>query len=439
MKLILFILGLFAANLSFSQEPARKGWIGVNGGFSERGMAVDTVVPGSSMDKMGLRKGDTIIQLNGRQVGDAASFNTVAGGVRTGDKLSVKYRRGGKTHDKNGSAVMRPYDTMAGAEVIYGWAQMEGCRLRTIVRKPKGNNKLPLVLFIPGYNCGSVENFGQGSYGKLIATWLRAGFGVVTIEKSGLGDSYGCIPCMEADLVADIKAFEVGYRYMESLPYADKDNLFIFGHSMGGVIAPLIAGKHHPKGVIAFATVYRPWSEFLLEMHRVQWPLDGKSYAETEDRLRGIQKIYYEFFRLKRSPAELYENPEYKDLVASELEYKPGVTNMWGRHWRFWQQIDSLDLARSWGNVNAKVLSVFGGADFVACSELEHQLIVRTVNSTHPGNAEHITIPDVDHLIIRNPDRPSAHKHFMDAAYKKENFHQGFADTLTAWMRKVMK
>lgn len=254
-----------------------------------------------------------------------------------------------------------------------------------------------------------------------------------------MGDSYGCIPCSETDLVSDIKVFDAGYQYMKTLPYVDKNNLFIWGHSMGGVIAPVIAEKHQPKGVIAFATVFRPWSEFLLEMHRVQWPLDGKSYIETEDRTRLIQKVYYEFFVLKKSPAELYKNPEYKDIVASELEYKDGKVDMWGRHWRFWQQIDSLNLARSWSNVGSKVLSIFGGADFVACSELEHELIVRTVNSTHPGNAQHITIPDVDHLIIRNPDWPSAHKHFMDASYKKEHFHQGFADATVKWMKELMK
>ncbi|MCD6064052.1 MAG: hypothetical protein K0R82_1963 [Flavipsychrobacter sp.] len=439
MKLLFhFILLLLVCDVAAAQEPVRKAWIGANGSFSAQGMAVDTTTPGSTMYNLGLRKGDTIIELNRQTVIDMQGYNSIAGAIRTGEQLTVKYKRGNKISEKKASAAMKPYDILANGDVVYNWAQMGECKLRTIVRKPKGNGKMPAILFIPGYNCGSVEGYGQGSYGKLINTWIANGFAVVTIEKTGLGDSYGCIPCMDADLATDMQVFETGYRFMEELPYADKNNLFIFGHSMGGVIAPIVAEKHSPRGVIAFATVYRPWSEFLLEMHRVQWPLDGKSYAETEDRARLIQKVYYEY-RLKKSPAELYENPEYKDIVASELEYKPGTRHMWGRHWRFWQQLDSVDLARSWSNVNAKVLSVFGEADFVACSELEHQLIVRTVNSTHPGYAEHINIADVDHLMIRNPDWPSAHKHFMDAAYKKDNFHQGFADRLTSWMKGVMQ
>ena len=108
------------------------------------------------------------------------------------------------------------------------------------------------------------------------------------------------------------------------------------------------------------------------------------------------------------------------------------------RHWRFWQQLDSVDLARSWSAVNAKVLSLFGGTDYIACSELEHQLIERTVNAAHPGNATFLRIPDVDHLISQNPDWKSSQKHIGDIAYRNTHFHQGLADSTVKWMRNVM-
>lgn len=439
MRYIAFFLLLLTTISTNAQEPPRKAVMGAYGKFSENGMAVDSVAPATTLAAVGLRKGDTIKQLNNVTITAAASYNTTAGNIRTGDNVTVSYKRAGKLQTKTTKALMRPFDKLEAAEVVYGWAKMNNCSLRTIVRKPQGSGKFPAVLLVPGYNCGSVENYSQGSYGKLIDTWIKAGFAVVTIEKSGMGDSYNCLPCSEADLATDAKSFDIGYSYMESLPYVDKENMFIWGHSMGGVIAPLIAEKHTPRGVIAFATVFRPWSEFLIEMHRVQWPLDGKSYAETEDRARAMQKIYYEYFRLKKSPEQLYQNPEYRDLVVSELEYKKGDNDMWGRHWRFWQQLDSVDLARSWANVKAPVLSIFGGADWIACSELEHELIVRTVNSTHPGNATHVNIPDVDHLIIQNPDWKTAHKNFSDVAYRNTHFHQGFANITVQWMKSVMK
>ena len=90
-------------------------------------------------------------------------------------------------------------------------------------------------------------------------------------------------------------------------------------------------------------------------------------------------------------------------------------------------------------NFSLLISSIFGGADWIACSELEHELIVRTVNSTHPGNATHVNIPDVDHLIIQNPDWKTAHKNFSDVAYRNTHFHQGFANITVQWMKSVMK
>jgi alpha-beta hydrolase superfamily lysophospholipase len=435
---LVFIAIILSAS-SLAQELPRKALLGAYGKITSRGMAVDSVVPNGTYQSFGLKKGDTLLAIDKREIKDPADYNKYAASIRSGAAVAISYKRKGKVLSKTGKAIARPFDTRPDGEVIYDWVSLGSCKLRTIVRKPKGGAKMPAVLLIPGYTCSSVETYGGGFSGKLIDTWVRAGFAVVTIEKTGLGDSHGCIDCLDADLATDIGVFDAGYKYMQSLPYADKQNLFIWGHSMGGVIAPIVAERYDPRGVIAFATVFRPWSEFLLEMHRVQAPLDGKTFAETEDFVRLMQKVYYEYFRLKKSPAELYQNPEYKDIVASELEYKPGNEYMWGRHWRFWRQLDSVDLARSWSNVNAKVLSAFGGADYIACSRLEHELIVRTVNAAHPGNADYLEVPDVDHLITRNPDWVTAHKNIGNAAYREANFHQGFADQVTEWMKKAMQ
>lgn len=437
MKKLLLLLCILYAYTLHAQEPARKAFIGITGRYTANGIVADSIVPNSTLYKAGIQKGDTVKSINQQAITTAVGLNNATSGIRAGDKVSVTYSRAGKQKTKTVSAVMRPYETSDIAEVMYDWVAYKDCRLRTIARKPKGQTNVPCILLIPGYNCGSVENFSIGIYKNLMNEWIKAGYAVVTIEKSGLGDSYNCIPCSEVDLVTDIEVFDAGYKYMESLAFADKNRLFIWGHSMGGVIAPEIARKHKPKGVIVFATVFRPWSEFLLEMHRVQYPLDGKSYAETETAVRGMQKIYYEFFRLKKSPAELYNIPEYRELVKTELEYKEGDNNMWGRHWRFWQQIDSLDLAAGWTAVECPVLSIFGGADYIACSALEHQLIERTVNAAHPGNCTNITIPDIDHLIVQQPDWKTAHKNFADKAYRESHFHYGFTKATIDWMNKM--
>ena len=345
----LFILFLFFSLNVAAQEPPRKAMMGLVAKPVANGIIADSIVATGTFAALHLQKGDVLTELNGNRITSMEAYGKIVTQIRTGDKVETKFIRNQQNMSATGKAVMRLYEQSDIADVQYDWVKFRNGYLRTITRKPKGKTNCAAILLIPGYGCGSIENY-MGSYnGRIITEWVKAGYAVVTIEKSGMGDSYNCLPCTEVDLATDIESFDAGYNYMEQLPFTDKNNLFIWGHSMGGIIVPEVAKRHHPKGVMVFGTTFRPWSEFLLEMHRVQKPLlENQTYLQTEEFVRKIQKIYYEFFVLKKTREQLLQNPEYKDLVVSELEYKEGSNNMWGRHWAFWPQIDSLNLAQSW-------------------------------------------------------------------------------------------
>ncbi|MGH2666577.1 alpha/beta fold hydrolase [Flavobacterium sp.] len=430
------LYGQSAVPVETNQEPQRKAFIGLLGKPSEQGFTVDSVAPNSTMWKLKIKKGDVIKSINGNPTTTFELYAAAANQIRANDKVIVAYVRENKTATTSAKAIIKPLETSATADVIYDWVKFKNGYLRTLTRKPKGKDLVPCILLIPGYGCGSIENYSKSYNGKLIDEWLKNGFAVVTIEKSGMGDSFDCEPCTEVDLQTDIESFDVGYRYMEQLSFADKSKLFIWGHSMGGTIAPEVAKRHHPKGVMIFGSVFRPWSEFLLEMHRVQKPLlEHLTYQQTEDFTRKIQKIYYEFFVLKKSPEELSHNPEYKDLVVSELNYKAGSTNMWGRSWKFWQQLDSLDLAKSWQEVNCPVLILHGGTDYEQCSLVEPMLTQKTINEKHANSATWITISDLDHFMMKSKDWPEAVKNFNEQQYAKGNFNPKIAEETIKWLK----
>lgn len=363
-------------------------------------------------------------------------YGRAVSNIRAGEMLSVKFRHEGNEMNSSINAVMRPYEQSTIADVQYDWVRFRNGFLRAITRKPKEKKNCPAILLIPGYGCGSIENYMSSYNGKLLTEWLKAGYAVVTIEKSGLGDSYNCVPCTEVDLATDIESFDAGYTYMEGLPFVDKNRLYIWGHSMGGVIAPEVAKRHTPKGVMVFGTTFRPWSEFLLEMHRIQKPLlENLTFLQTEDFLRKIQKIYYEFFVLRKSREALLKNPEYKDLVISELGYKEGSNDMWGRHWTFWPQIDSLNLAQSWQLVSCPVLVLHGEADYESCSIVEPQLITRTVGEKHPGNATMVVVPELDHFMMNSKSWEEARDNFKKQLYNKGNFNIRIAEETIKWLK----
>ncbi len=421
---------------AMAQMPPRKAIMGILVKPGGGNIIADSVLAGSTADALHLQKGDIITMLNGTAINSVDTYNIAASAIRAGDKTTISYVRSNMPKQASAVAVMRPYEVSAIADVQYDWVKFRDGYLRTITRKPKGSNNVPAILLIPGYGCGSIENYMSSYNGKLLTEWIKAGYAVITIEKSGMGDSYNCVPCTEVDLTTDIESFDAGYNYMEQLPFVDKRKLYIWGHSMGGVIAPEVAKRHHPKGVMVFGTTFRPWSEFLLEMHRVQKPLlEKQSYIQTEDFLRTIQKIYYEFFVLKKTREELLQNPAYKDLVVSELGYKEGSNDMWGRSWIFWPQIDSLNLAKSWEALDCPVLVLHGAADYESCSILEPELITRTVNEAHAGNATMMVIPELDHFMMKSRNWEEARDNFNSQQYAKGNFNTGIATATVNWLK----
>ncbi|MGC4101059.1 alpha/beta hydrolase family protein [Ferruginibacter sp.] len=435
MRILLIVAVCFSLGAA-AQTPPRKAVMGIVPKPVSNGILVDSVVASTTSAALGLQKGDILTNVNGAAISSTDTYSKAVAGIRTGDKVTVQYIRNNKTLSANANAVMRPYEKSDIADVQYDWVKFRNGYLRAITRKPKGKTGLPAILLIPGYGCGSVENYMSSYNGKILTEWLKAGYAVVTIEKSGLGDSYNCVPCSEVDLATDIESFDAGYNYMEQLPFVDKSRLYIWGHSMGGIIAPEIAKRHQPKGVMVFGTTFRPWSEFLLEMHRIQKPLlEKQTYLQTEDFMRTIQKIYYEFFILKKTREELLKNPQYKDLVVSELGYKEGSNDMWGRHWAFWPQIDSLNLAQSWEKISCPVLILHGAADYESCSIVEPQLITRTVNEGHPGNATMEVIPELDHFMMKSKNWEEARDNFNTQQYAKGNFNYAIAEATVNWLK----
>jgi serine protease Do/serine protease DegQ len=63
----------------------------------QRGAVVTEITPGSPADKAGLRSGDVILSVNGRDIGSAAEMRNVVGLLRVGQTVEIRINRGGKS------------------------------------------------------------------------------------------------------------------------------------------------------------------------------------------------------------------------------------------------------------------------------------------------------------------------------------------------------
>ncbi|MFA7618974.1 MAG: DegQ family serine endoprotease [Thiohalomonadaceae bacterium] len=63
----------------------------------QRGAVVTEITPGSPADKAGLRSGDVILSVNGRNIGSAAELRNAVGLLRVGQKVEIHVNRNGKS------------------------------------------------------------------------------------------------------------------------------------------------------------------------------------------------------------------------------------------------------------------------------------------------------------------------------------------------------
>ncbi|MEM9024047.1 MAG: alpha/beta hydrolase, partial [Bacteroidota bacterium] len=302
--------------------------------------------------------------------------------------------------------------------------------------RPNEGTNHPAILFVPGYNCFSMDNLPEGFvYQRIIQGYLDAGFVVHRIEKSGMGDNLNTPSCFETGFKLEMDVFRAGMESMGALEGVDSENLFIFGHSLGGCIAPILAEEFQPKGVIVYGTVHTAWYEYLLRMLSVQNPLFGLEYAEHSHDMRHYHELLYRHYVQKESIEALAtENPDFLRILQRDFQYQGGE-QLFARHTSFWQELNDEDLISAWKNTESYVLSIYGEADIEALDAWSHQEIANIVNQYHPGRAEFRLLENTTHGMVSVKSREHAVEVARDFQYNSQHFNPEFLEITIAWMQ----
>ncbi|MFM7767462.1 MAG: PDZ domain-containing protein, partial [Bacteroidota bacterium] len=244
-----------------------------------------------------LRQDDLIVAIGNQSFQSTDEFMEHFLKYKPGQLVKLKVIREKKSISLQAKALARPYETDDNANVIYDEADYKGGQLRVIINKPFMVEKMPAMMFIPGYTCSSIDELtSDHPYKRIIDAYVDAGYVTLRIEKSGLGDSKNTPPCSSCDLMDEIENFEVGLKKLKSLSYVDTNRIIMVGHSMGGIIAPAISSKHPVAGVIVYGTTAKSWFEYQLEMYRVQNALAGMNPIEVEKSVVEQYDLNYRYF-----------------------------------------------------------------------------------------------------------------------------------------------
>jgi photosystem II stability/assembly factor-like uncharacterized protein/dienelactone hydrolase len=403
------------------------------------GCKVQQVVRGTSV-ALQLQERDLILKIGNSMFSSTEEFIRLFMEYSPDQEVKLSVLRGKKSIVLKAKAVARPYETDDNATVIYDEANYKGGQLRVIINKPFIENKMPAMLFIPGYTCSSIDGLtNDHPYKRIVDAYVDAGYVTLRIEKSGLGDSKNTPPCEDCDLLDEIENFEAGLKKLKTLPYVDTNQIIIVGHSMGGIIAPAISAKNQVAGVVVYGTTAKSWFEYQIEMYRVQNALAGMNPIEVEQSVLDQYDLNYRYFVKKEKLEDLAKDPEADSVLRTSWEYD-GKGKIYSRNAEYWRQIQDYPHLENWKNTTAKVLVQFGESDFQAFSKDDHQQIVNTVNFFHPGNATLMTYPSTDHYFAKSGTMQEAYNKFANGQIQQlfDEYNNEVGLSAVQWSNEVL-
>ncbi|MCD4833088.1 MAG: PDZ domain-containing protein [Bacteroidales bacterium] len=449
MKTILSIIALiFLFQISSSQELKRRAYLGVYGTEItdsvadiyniNSGISIDSLKNTKLAKKHKLLPTDIILSINGNDVKTMHDLKHQVSLSSGGDKVNYRIIRKGKIKEITGIYPAFPYEKSETHEIIYDNFKFDSGQIRVIVDKPKKQGKLPAILFIQGYTCSSIDNVGnKHPYIQLVKGLCDKGYVVMRIEKPGIGDCSNISKCNDIGFKTETEAFLKGLQKLKSYDFVDTSQVFIWGHSLGGIVAPIIANQEKVNGVIVYGTTLKPWREYLIEMFRVQNPLLGVDYVENENNMLDYHKIIHALFIDKNKPSLIAKDTALS-IIFKELMFYDGEERIWGRNYKAFIEIDDYNLTKCWSKTDANVLVFWADADIEAFSKYDHETIVDVVNRYHPSKGKFIHLKNTTHAFAK----VKSMQHGIENRtwkYMTENFNKEVILKTDEWIKEVIK
>ncbi len=410
---------------------------------SIQGMLVQYVVPNGNAASAGILNNDIIISINDVLLNDFSVFTNPKVKLVEGDDAIYKILRQGKEMQFSIKLNGNPKEQADNLEFEYGSYPFDDGLIRTIISQNKESGKKPAILFVPGFTCFSQDNMSvHHPYRKLVYTLAEKGFIVMRAEKLGLGDSTNKQLCTEIDFDTEVASYRKALETLYAHPQVDKDNVFVFGHSLGGMEAPFIAKDYNVKGIIAMGITLKHWREYLMEMLRNQTPRLGVDYLQSEKDLKLYETLLYELLVNGKTPTDMISiNPEYERILQRDFGI---ITNdlFLGRNIRFSQSLNAKNTIEAWIKTDAKILSAWGETDIQVINDFSHRELVEIVNKYHPGNATFLELKDTDHNFLRIETLEESYRINRGgniAALLPTHFNYNAVDEIVNWMNQIIK
>jgi pimeloyl-ACP methyl ester carboxylesterase len=308
----------------------------------------------------------------------------------------------------------------------------DGVKLQTIVTKPAGaTGRLPAILFVQWLSCDSVaisDQPGDGWSAMLRQIVRRSNAIVWRTEKRGVGASEG--KCATLDYDTELADHREALGQLRRRDDVDPRRIVIFGGSIGGTYAPLVAAGQDVAGVMIWGAGATTWAERMMRFERNALELGGAA-PDTLAREMTLRYQFLDRYLIRgETPARIAASDAAVGAVWSRI-VGTSEDGQYGRPFAFHQQAQRADWAGSWAKVGAPVLAMYGQYDWFESHEAT-ALIARIANARSPGRGTFVEVPRMNHhfALFRSPEDSFAEKN-------GEVNPEPAVSVMVAWLEKI--
>jgi pimeloyl-ACP methyl ester carboxylesterase len=273
----------------------------------------------------------------------------------------------------------------------------DGVKLQTIVTKPaNASGRLPAILFVQWLSCDTVaiSDHPRDGWSAMLTQIVRRSNALVwRTEKRGIGASGG--NCATMDYDTELADHKQALAQLEQRDDVDPNRIVIFGGSIGGTYAPLIAAEQPVAGVMIWGAGATTWAERMLKFERNALELRGTPSEQLAREMTLRLQFFDRYLIGNQTPAQIAATDAAVGSVWSRI-VGTAADGQYGRPFAFHQQAQRADWAAAWSKVKSPVLAIYGEYDWFESRDAT-TLIARIVNAKSPGRGTYAEVPRMNH------------------------------------------
>jgi dipeptidyl aminopeptidase/acylaminoacyl peptidase len=278
-----------------------------------------------------------------------------------------------------------------------------GFKMTGSLTLPKVKEKVPAVVLISGSGAQDRDEslFGHKPFWVIADYLTRNGIAVLRVDDRGIGGSEGkTSDATSIDFAGDVIA---SFRFLQTQPEIDPQKIGLTGHSEGGLIAPIVAGKNVDVAfVVLLAGPALPGEQIVYEQQKLILLQSGMSEEQANEARLSQEEI---FTVLKTETDSAKRNEKLKEIMSNGMynlmndELKTSIDNQVktvdNKWFRFFLTYDPYPALTK---LTCPVLALNGEKDLQVPPQSNLPLIEKALKEARNENFKIMEVPGVNHL-----------------------------------------